>query len=86
MKRKIQKMSLRIQSQRVRFRILLQHTNPRGIYEIRHNFLIWWWPMHFQWRLWKRISSTFREGELSSESLQKNAMKEKIEFLHMNDT
>jgi len=32
-KRRIQKMWWRIRSQRVRFRIILQHTDSRGIYE-----------------------------------------------------
>jgi len=42
MKRKIQKMLLRIRSQRLRFKILFQYTNPREIYGSWQGFLIWW--------------------------------------------
>jgi len=55
MKRKIQKILFRTQSQRVRLMILLQHTNPREIYKNRQGFLIWKWPMNFQQRSWKIV-------------------------------
>jgi len=58
---------LRIRSRRVRFRILLQHTNPRELYESRHSFSDMVVPYALPVGVVKdNAPSIFREAELST--------------------